>query len=126
MVGSVFQIKFTCPCCGYMVFDGPPGTEEICPICYWQDDAGSLRWAGIALGPNRVSLLEAQGNFSTHEASEERFKRYVRAPRSDEHLDPTWRSIDLRIDRLEQPAREGSQTWPDDLESLYYWRKPEQ
>jgi len=125
MASSALKTKFTCPCCGYIVFDGPPGTGEICPICYWQDDPGSLRWAGTAMGPNRISLVEAQRNFAVYKASEERFRGYVRHPRADERLDPSWRPIDVRMDRLEQPTHEGSQTWPDDLEELYYWRTPE-
>lgn len=32
-------MKYTCPCCGYKTFDiKPPGTVDICPVCYWQDD----------------------------------------------------------------------------------------
>ncbi|WP_241494482.1 CPCC family cysteine-rich protein [Pseudomonas asplenii] len=29
---------FTCPCCGYAVFEEPPGSHDICPICFWEDD----------------------------------------------------------------------------------------
>lgn len=32
-------MKFTCPCCGYKTMKGkPPGTYEICEICFWEDD----------------------------------------------------------------------------------------
>ncbi|MEH7657210.1 CPCC family cysteine-rich protein, partial [Bacillus velezensis] len=32
-------MKYTCPCCGYRTIEEePPGTYEICNICYWEDD----------------------------------------------------------------------------------------
>ncbi|MBL1704243.1 hypothetical protein DXB51_09685 [Bacillus cereus] len=32
-------MKYTCPCCGYETLEEePPGTYEICSICYWEDD----------------------------------------------------------------------------------------
>ncbi|WP_248129036.1 CPCC family cysteine-rich protein [Pseudomonas sp. W2Aug9] len=27
---------FTCPCCGYAVFEEHPGSYDICPICFWR------------------------------------------------------------------------------------------
>jgi anaerobic ribonucleoside-triphosphate reductase len=30
--------RWPCPCCGYQVFTGPPGSYEICPVCGWEDD----------------------------------------------------------------------------------------
>ena len=30
---------YHCPCCGYRTLsEQPPGTFEICPVCYWEDD----------------------------------------------------------------------------------------
>ena len=30
---------YTCPCCGYKTLEEcSPGTFEICPICFWEDD----------------------------------------------------------------------------------------
>jgi hypothetical protein len=54
-----------CPSCGYLVFTGPPGSTEICPICYWEDDALQLEFATTLGGwSNGPTLLEAQRNFA--------------------------------------------------------------
>jgi len=29
---------YPCPCCGYLVFTEPPGSYDICSICFWEDD----------------------------------------------------------------------------------------
>lgn len=32
-------MKYACPCCGYKTLDcEPPGTYDICDICFWEDD----------------------------------------------------------------------------------------
>ena len=36
--------KLPCPCCGYLVFDEPVGSFDICPICDWEDDDVQLRF----------------------------------------------------------------------------------
>jgi len=50
---------YPCPCCGYVVFDEPPGSYAIRPICFWEDDLaqlriffirGSLRFASVEAG----------------------------------------------------------------------------
>jgi rubrerythrin len=40
------EMKYPCPGCGYLVFDEPPGSYEICPICFWEDDLAQLRFHG--------------------------------------------------------------------------------
>ncbi|WP_123816510.1 CPCC family cysteine-rich protein [Myceligenerans xiligouense] len=30
-------------CCGHQVFDQPPGSFDVCGICFWEDDAIQLR-----------------------------------------------------------------------------------
>ncbi len=77
--------RYPCPCCGYLTFDQrTPGTDEICKVCYWQDDWVSFTRANIATGPNRVSLNEARENFARFGVSEERFSADVRPPRPEE------------------------------------------
>lgn len=51
------RVKYPCPCCGYLVFDESPGSYEICPICFWEDDLSQLRFPRMSVGANRVSFL---------------------------------------------------------------------
>lgn len=36
--GSVVAERYPCPCCGHLVFEDPPGSYEICPVCFWEDE----------------------------------------------------------------------------------------
>jgi len=74
-----------CPCCGYKTLKGR-GQDEICEVCFWQDDGQDQADADIALGgPNgSLSLTDAQANFRRFSAVHERFKSKVRAPEPDE------------------------------------------
>ncbi|MFH8396799.1 CPCC family cysteine-rich protein [Streptomyces anulatus] len=55
--------SYPCPCCGHRVFDDMPGSHEICPVCFWEDDRVQFRWPTMAGGANKVSLIEAQRNY---------------------------------------------------------------
>ena len=116
--------RYPCPCCGYLVFQEPPGSYDICPICFWEDDALQLEFATtLAGGANHVTLLDGQQIFREHGACEEGLIAYVRPPGPFDRRDPTWRPID--------PARDWFPVWddpgrvraPEDDESLYYWRE---
>jgi Cysteine-rich CPCC len=74
-----------CPCCKYKTLFGR-GQDEICRVCYWQDDGQDEPDADIVLGgPNgTLSLTEARSNFLRFAAVEERFKDSVRPPLADE------------------------------------------
>jgi len=87
---------YPCPCCGYLMFGGPPGTFEICEICGWEDDFAQLRFPALAGGANRVSLIEAQQNYRSAGNSDRRLS--VRAPKDDERRDPAWRFFDHAVD----------------------------
>lgn len=57
-------MEFTCPCCGYKTLEEePPGTFEICEICYWEDDDIQFQDPDFEGGANEVSLRQAQQNF---------------------------------------------------------------
>jgi hypothetical protein len=104
------------------MFSRPPGSEEICKIWFWQDDASSLRFATVAEGPNRVSLIEAQKNYMSFGAAEQHLKQQVRLPRPVDKRGPTWRPIDPDIDVLDRSQENpGPKSWPDDMTELYYW-----
>lgn len=52
--------RFTCPACGFLAFDEPPGSYEICDVCGWEDDPVQLASPTFGGGANKASLVEAQ------------------------------------------------------------------
>ena len=114
--------RFPCPCCGYLVFTEPPGSYEVCPICYWEDDAVQLEFATNGGGANRVSLVEGQHNFASVGACEERMVAHIRPPTEADERDPTWRPIDQNVDRFENWREANALRAPGLGEELYYWR----
>ncbi len=77
--------KFPCPCCNYYTLDEkPPGTFDICPVCYWEDDNIQFYNTNYKGGANTMSLEEAQSNFKKFGAKEERCLKYVRKPTEQE------------------------------------------
>lgn len=114
---------FPCPCCGRLVFPELPGSYEICPVCFWEDDVSQLRFPRMG-GANHVSLIEAQKNYKEFGACELRVKPHVRPPRANESIDNGWRPIDLKKDAIEnpEPGKDYGNTYPTDGTVLYYWR----
>lgn len=113
---------YPCPCCGYLVFGGPPGSYEICPICFWEDDSSQLRFVDLAGGANRPSLLDAQRSFQLFQCSERRLLPQVRPPLATDARDGEWRAcspsdVEPRTEGVDYVA-----TYPSDSTSLYYWR----
>lgn len=50
--------KYTCPCCGYRTLDfEPPGTYDICPICFWEDDGIQFKDPDYVGGANQSDSL---------------------------------------------------------------------
>lgn len=82
----------TCPCCGHMSVDDE---YDICHICGWEDDYVQRRHPDVA-GANRTHLRQAQRNFESFGAVEERLlgSGITRSPESDEHRNPLWRPVD--------------------------------
>ena len=111
--------RYPCPSCGHVVFAEPPGSDDICLVCFWEDDLEQLRWPMFAGGANAVSLVEAQTNYRDFGAIEERFAGDVRKPTDAEPVDPAWRPI-RDSDPFEGP--DDSAAWPEDKTTLYYWR----
>ena len=74
-----------CPCCDYLTLsDPPPGTLEICPVCYWKDDLVQFVDKDFVLGVNLFSLNQARENFRKMDASHPDFRTKVRPPTPDE------------------------------------------
>lgn len=74
-----------CECCGHRtLLDLCPGSYEICPVCFWEDDLIQARDPDFAGGANRPSLSEARRNYEMIGACEERALPHVRRPADDE------------------------------------------
>lgn len=107
--------KYTCPVCGYKVFEQSPGSDAICPICFWQDDLIDLEKMYEPVGPNKVSLEQAQKNYKEFGASEKRFLQQVR-PVKDEEKDPHWRMLDRNKDMPKE-----IDSTAEDTKNQFYW-----
>jgi len=72
---------FPCPCCGYLTIgEEPPGTFEICPVCFWEDDNVQFENPNYVGGANSVSLNQARENFRLFGAVSKEFVNQVRKP----------------------------------------------
>ena len=77
--------KYRCPCCNKLTLENePPGTFDICPVCYWEDDNVQFEDPDYAGGANKVSLNTARQNFKKIGAISEEFLKYVRKPSKNE------------------------------------------
>jgi hypothetical protein len=78
-------MNYPCPCCRYLTLPSPPpGTFEICPVCWWEDDNTQFADPDFAGGANTVSLRRAQETFKSMGAITEGALRFVRPPTADE------------------------------------------
>lgn len=118
---SPVEELYPCPCCGHLMFSEPPGSHEICSICFWEDDAVQLRWPDGGGGANRPSLRESQRNVMRFGAMEQRFVGTVRRPGAGDRVDDGWRPIDGDRDPFE-PRGVQERPWPEDRTVLYWWR----
>ncbi len=83
--------KYPCPCSGYRTLNGePPGTFDICNICFWEDDGIQFDDPDLDEGANDVSLRQAQANFMRIGAVEEAYAHCVRPPCPTDVRDPNW------------------------------------
>ena len=86
--------NFACPCCGYKTLDEkPPGTDIICPTCFWHDDYVQFNDPDYGGGANKVSLRQAQKNFSEFGACEVEMKVHVREPEAGDEKDVNWQPL---------------------------------
>ncbi len=81
--------RYRCACCGYQTLPFPSPSDDICPVCGWQDDFVDNQDTNV-LGPNRVRLSIAQGNFEIYGASEARLADRTREPRDGEGPPEPW------------------------------------
>lgn len=86
--------KYTCPCCGYKTLDEePPGTYDICAICFWEDDPIQFEDPNSEGGANRPSLKTAQKNYQDFGACEQESLAHVRKPNANDEKDPKWKTF---------------------------------
>ncbi|WP_366518511.1 CPCC family cysteine-rich protein [Bradyrhizobium sp.] len=114
--------EYPCPCCGYLTFDLPPGSDEVCRTCGWQDDVSQLRFVLSDGGANSASLVQAQKNF----VRAGRIRRPRLNGRDQQRInerDPSWRMVDLDRDNVEHALSgvDYGLTYPTDRTTLYYW-----
>lgn len=78
-------MKYKCPCCGFFTMPQPtPGSREICPVCYWQDDRAQFDDPNYVGGANKKCLREARHSYTLYGVSDESCLRYVRPPLAEE------------------------------------------
>ncbi|HEU5071973.1 MAG TPA: CPCC family cysteine-rich protein [Verrucomicrobiae bacterium] len=119
--------SFPCPVCGYLVFNEPPGSYAICPICFWEDDEVHLGFPLMSGGANSVSLHEAQQHFVRVGACEQRFTSHVRQPTASDQRDPKWRPFDPTLDphlKWNSEADSKRRLEAGQGVCLYYWLLP--
>jgi len=76
---------YPCPCCGFLTIgEQPPGTFEICPVCFWEDDNVQFEDPDYAGGANKVSLNKARQNFAAFDAKSKEAVKLVRTPLPEE------------------------------------------
>jgi hypothetical protein len=125
---SLCNKKYPCPCCGYMSFDDPSGSYDICPICFWEDDAVQLQPHWWDRGGANISLRQAQKNYAKFGAEQERLLEYCRAPVEGDLRDPEWYPLPETLGQEWHGEPVVSKDYFDalgsvEVESQYYWRK---
>jgi hypothetical protein len=109
-----------CPVCGYLTFNEPPGSYDVCDVCGWEDDALQLEFATtLAGGANALTLADAQVRFTK---SRDRLARKHMSSVIPREQDPTWRPIDIVRDRFPSWTADNAERVPHSDDRLYYWR----
>lgn len=68
-----------CYCCGYRTLDSE-SHYDICPVCFWEDDAVQNANPDYSGGANYLSLNEAKKNYDLFGAIDVCFLSEVRKP----------------------------------------------
>ena len=84
-MSTAVEVRYRCPCCGYKTLEAP-GTLQLCPVCWWEDDGQEDDDAAdVRLTVNgALSLSEARMHYVRCGAAHPRFLPYVRKPRDSE------------------------------------------
>jgi nitrogen fixation-related uncharacterized protein len=77
--------KHKCACCyNYTLDDEPPGTFEICPVCFWEDDNAQFDDPDYEGGANKLSLRKARENYKKIGAISTEYLKHVRKQQDNE------------------------------------------
>ena len=77
---------YPCPCCGNLTLvKPPPGTLDLCPVCYWVDDPSQSKDPMCKEGVNTVCLRDARANYTSFGAACRRDISMVRLPKATEN-----------------------------------------
>ncbi|MBI5625457.1 MAG: hypothetical protein HY924_16890 [Elusimicrobia bacterium] len=110
---------YPCPACGFEVFDAPPGSYGICPVCGWEDDDVQLRFPTMQGGANKECLVEYQ---------QETLRSFPLAKKEHKHFrrDPGWRPVTKSdcqdINGIPTNGQEYFEA-AGEVDPGYYWRK---
>jgi Cysteine-rich CPCC len=75
--GIKTHMKCQCDCCDYFTLD-TKGHWEICPVCFWEDEAWGLNKPDHESGANHgLTLRQARENFARLGASSARWLQHV-------------------------------------------------
>lgn len=86
--------KYTCPCCGYKTLsEEPPGTYDICRVCFWEDDETQFYNPDLKKGANKTSLRQAQKNYIEFGACSKDVLQFARKPKEHEIKDENWKLL---------------------------------
>ena len=79
------EVSYRCPCCKFKTLHGR-AQDEICPVCFWEDDGQDEHDADIVRGgPNgALSLREARQNYLQYRACDRKLVAEVRDPLPEE------------------------------------------
>ena len=110
--------SFPCPACGFLTFDRPVGSFDICPICNWEDDPVQLLYPGYSGGANGESLYQKQQRWLVALMNVDLKKGFRR--------DPAWRPLrpEEASPHPDQPASGRGYFEAMQLEDPpYYWQR---
>jgi hypothetical protein len=93
------------------------GDYDICSLCGWENDLIDLQEMYRPMGPNHVSLEEAQKIFAEKGPRKSRHPSVQPRPIETYTRDPKWR----RLDRSKDKPREIGDPDGKKVEELYYW-----
>ncbi len=87
---------YPCLCCGYKTLPKePPGSYEICPICFWEDSVPDESWQHAS--SNGIGLIQAQRNFIAFGACAHQWLDAVRRPTQEDERNPDWQTIEVSL-----------------------------